>query len=64
MTDNQLIMSVFKDHKISLKDVLEFIPEALLTHLSASTKVDHYSKVLHGKKCFTSFCSASLITKN
>lgn len=45
-------MSVFKDHKISLKDVLEFIPEALLTHLSASTKVDHYSKVLHGKKMF------------
>lgn len=45
-------MAVFKDHKISLKDVLEFIPEALLTHLSASTKVDHYSKVLHGKKMF------------
>ena len=45
-------MSVFKDHKISLKDVLEFIPEAILTHLSASTKVDHYSKVLHGKKMF------------
>lgn len=45
-------MSVFKDHKISLKDVLKFIPEALLTHLSASTKVDHYSKVLHGKKMF------------
>lgn len=52
IADNQLFMSVFKDHKISLKDVLEFIPEALLTHLSASTKVDHYSKVLHGKKMF------------
>ena len=50
-------MSVFKDHKISLKDVLEFIPEALLTHLSASTKVDHYSKVLHGKKMFYLFLS-------
>ena len=50
--DNQVFMSVFKDHKISLKDVLEFIPEALLAHLSASTKVDHYSKVLHGKKMF------------
>ncbi len=48
-------MSVFKDHKISLKDILEFIPEALLTHLSASTKVDHYSKVLHGKKMFYLF---------
>lgn len=43
-------MSVFKDHKISLKHVSEFIPEALLIHLSATTKVDHYSKVLHGKK--------------
>ena len=50
-------MSVFKDHKISLKDILEFIPEALLTHLSASTKVDHYSKVLHGKKMFYLFLS-------
>ena len=45
-------MSVFKDHKISLKQVLECIPEALLTHLSATSKVDHYSKVLHGKKMF------------
>ena len=45
-------MLVFKDHKISLKQVLEFIPEALLTHLSATSKVDHYSKVLHGKKMF------------
>ncbi len=45
-------MSVFKDHKISLKQILEFIPEALLSHLSATTKVDYYSKVLHGKKMF------------
>ena len=45
-------MSVFKDHKISLKQVLEFIPEALLSHLSTTTKVDYYSKVLHGRKMF------------
>lgn len=45
-------MSVFKDHKISLNQVLSFIPEALLSHLSATTKVDYYSKVLHGKKMF------------
>ncbi|WP_299176077.1 IS4 family transposase [uncultured Chryseobacterium sp.] len=45
-------MSIFRDHKISLKDVLEFIPQALLSHLSATTKVDYYSKVLHGKKMF------------
>lgn len=45
-------MSVFKDHKVSLKQLLEFIPKALLSHLSATTKVDHYSKVLHGEKMF------------
>ena len=45
-------MSVFKDHKISLKQVLNFIPESLLSHLSSTTKVDYYSKVLHGKKMF------------
>lgn len=46
------IMSTFRDHKISLKQILEFIPEALLCHLSATTKVDYYSKVLHGRKMF------------
>jgi len=45
-------MSVFKDHKISLKHILEFIPKALLSHLSATTKVDYSSKVLHGEKMF------------
>ena len=45
-------MSVLKDHKISLKQVLEFVPKALLSHLSATTKVDYYSKVLHGEKMF------------
>ena len=28
------------------------IPEALLSHLSENTKVDYYSKVLHGRKLF------------
>lgn len=45
-------MSVFNDHKISLKQLLEFIPKALLSHLSTTTKVDYYSKVLHGEKMF------------
>jgi hypothetical protein len=49
-------MMNFKDHKVSVNELLGFIPEALLSHLSTSTKVDHYSKVLHGKKCFTYFC--------
>lgn len=51
-TDNQTFMSVFNDHKVSLSQVLDFIPEALLSHLSATTNVDHYSKVLHGRKMF------------
>lgn len=45
-------MSVFKDHKISLNELLKFIPEDTLSHLSATTKVDYYSKVLHGRKMF------------
>jgi transposase len=45
-------MANFKDHKVSVSELLGFIPEALLSHLSTSTKVDHYSKVLHGKKIF------------
>jgi transposase len=45
-------MANFKDHKVSVNELLGFIPEALLSDLSTSTKVDHYSKVLHGKKVF------------
>lgn len=45
-------MANFKDHKVSVNELLGFIPEALLSHLSTTTKVDHYSKVLHGKKMF------------
>jgi len=45
-------MSVFKDHKISVNQLLGVIPEALLSKLSLTTKVDYYAKVLHGKKMF------------
>ncbi|MCQ9637755.1 IS4 family transposase [Chryseobacterium sp. WG23] len=45
-------MSIFNEHKISVSQLLSFIPEALLSHLSANTKVDHYSKVLQGRKMF------------
>jgi len=45
-------MANFKDHKVSVNELLGFIPEALLSHLFTSTKVNHYSKVLHGKKMF------------
>ena len=45
-------MAIFNDHKTKINQLLGLIPEALLSHLSANTKVDYYSKVLHGKKLF------------
>lgn len=45
-------MSTFRDHKIGVNQLLEAIPEELLTNLSLTTNVDHYAKVLHGKKLF------------
>ena len=45
-------MSVFKDHKITAAELLSVIPEDLLSNLSQETKVDYYTKVLHGKKLF------------
>jgi hypothetical protein len=45
-------MTHLKDHKVSVSKFLGFIPEVLLSYLSTSIKVDHYSKVLHGKKVF------------
>ncbi|MCF0075730.1 hypothetical protein LZD49_34990 [Dyadobacter sp. CY261] len=45
-------MPVFKDHKININHLLGFIPEALIAHLSVTTRVDRYTKVPHGKKMF------------
>jgi len=45
-------MAVFKDHNITVKQLLGFIPEALIANLSLTTKIDHYAKVLHGNKLF------------
>ena len=45
-------MAIFEDHKVGVNDLLGVIPESLLSHLSENTKVDYYSKVLHGKKLF------------
>lgn len=45
-------MSVFKGHKVTVAQLLGAVPEALLSNLSSTTKVDHYAKVLHGKKMF------------
>lgn len=45
-------MASFKDHNVTVKQLLGFIPEALIANLSVTTKIDHYAKVLHGNKLF------------
>ena len=45
-------MAIFKEHNITVKQLLGFIPEALIANLSLTTKIDHYAKVLHGNKLF------------
>lgn len=45
-------MSVFKDHKITAKQILKLIPHELIDNLSVTTSIDHYSKVLQGNKMF------------
>lgn len=45
-------MSQFKDHKVSVKQILSFIPDAYLEQLTAESQVDRYAKVLHGRKMF------------
>lgn len=45
-------MTNFKNHKVSVSQLIGLIPEALLTHLSSNTNVDYYTKVLHAKKVF------------
>lgn len=45
-------MAIFKDHKVRVNDLLGVIPESLISHLSATTPIDYYTKVLHGKKVF------------
>ena len=45
-------MSVFKDHKIGVNDLMAVVPDEILANLSQTTKVDHYAKVLQGKKMF------------
>ena len=45
-------MANFKDHKLTVTDLLSVIPEEIMSHLSAHTGVDYCTKVLHGKKMF------------
>lgn len=50
--DKIIFMSVFRDLKIEANQLLGVIPEVLFSGLSSTTKVDYYTKVLHGKKMF------------
>lgn len=45
-------MNLFKDHKISVSQLLGLIPDQYMEQLSFQSKVDHYAKVLHGRKMF------------
>ena len=45
-------MAIFREHKLSLADLIREIPESELTRLSIKTKVDYCSKVLSGKLTF------------
>jgi hypothetical protein len=45
-------MSIFKDHKMGVKQLLGLIPDAYLEQLSLQSSVDRYTKVLHGRKLF------------
>jgi hypothetical protein len=45
-------MSAFKEHRVEVRQLLEYIPERLLSNLSSNTNIDYYAKVLHGKKLF------------
>ena len=47
-----LSMAIFREHKVNLADLIQEIPEAVLTQLSKTTKVDYCSKVLSGKLMF------------
>lgn len=50
--DNQWFAASFKDRGVRVNDLLGAIPESLLSHFSATTTVDYYTQVLHGRKMF------------
>ena len=50
--DNQWFAASFKDCGVRVNDLLGAIPESLLSHFSATTTVDYYTQVLHGRKMF------------
>ncbi|CAM3398053.1 IS4 family transposase [Pontibacter korlensis] len=45
-------MRMFKDHQMSVSQLLELIPEQYLAQLALQSRVDRYAKVLDGRKMF------------
>jgi transposase len=45
-------MSISKDHKMSVRQLMDLIPDQYLEQLSQQSCVDRYTKVLHGRKMF------------
>jgi IS4 transposase len=45
-------MSMFKDHKMSVRQLMDLIPDQYLEQLSQQSCVDRYTKILHGRKMF------------
>jgi hypothetical protein len=45
-------MALFSNHKVTLGELLKFIPEEEFCRIAQSTGVDYYSKVLSGKVLF------------
>ena len=43
---------IFKDHKVTVQQVVRLIPENLLSTLAINTKVDYCAKVLQGERLF------------
>ncbi|MFI3280624.1 MAG: IS4 family transposase [Rikenellaceae bacterium] len=43
---------MFKEHKITAKEIISYIPDDMITNLASETKVDHYAKVLKGRNMF------------
>ncbi|MFR9580376.1 MAG: IS4 family transposase [Rikenellaceae bacterium] len=43
---------MFKDHTITAKETISYIPDDMIKNLAGETKVDHYAKVLKGRNMF------------
>jgi len=46
-------MKQFKEHKITVKQILDRVPSRIIEQLALDTNVNHYAKVLNGKNIFS-----------